>query len=95
MFVKIDSTGNCVLSENFEEGYEEVIFDTNGKEVLQPLFYKNYLQKQITSAKISVLKDFLRNTDWYYARKLETGEEVPSEVVGNRVEAREFIRLNE
>jgi hypothetical protein len=41
------------------------------------------------------LKDYLTSTDWYYARKAETGEEVPTDVVIKRKEAREFIRANE
>lgn len=40
-------------------------------------------------------KAFLIDTDWYYTRRLETGEEVPPVVVQKRLEAREFIRLNE
>ena len=38
---------------------------------------------------------YLKDTDWYYARKMETGEEVPVEVVAKRQKAREFIRNNE
>lgn len=45
--------------------------------------------------KVQDLKKFLKDTDWYYARKAETGEEVPTEVIAKRAEAREFIRANE
>ncbi len=38
---------------------------------------------------------YLRMTDWYYIRKAETGEEVPSEVIAKRAEVREFIRANQ
>ena len=37
---------------------------------------------------------YLNNTDFYYARFLETGEVVPEDVVLKRTEAREFIRAN-
>lgn len=40
-------------------------------------------------------KQYLKDTDWYYARKAETSEEVPEEVIAKRVEARELIRANE
>ena len=39
-------------------------------------------------------KAYLDQTDWYYARKMETGEDVPSEVVSKRLEARAYIRDN-
>jgi ABC-type proline/glycine betaine transport system substrate-binding protein len=34
---------------------------------------------------------YLKNTDWYYARKMEIGKEVPQDVVDNRAAAREYI----
>jgi len=37
-------------------------------------------------------REYLNSTDWYYARKMETGEEVPSEVTSKRIEARNFLR---
>lgn len=37
---------------------------------------------------------YLKETDWYYARKLETGEEVPVDVVTNRMASRDLIRAN-
>ena len=40
-------------------------------------------------------KDYLASTDWYYARSIETGEEIPEDVVIKRTEAREFIRSQE
>jgi hypothetical protein len=44
---------------------------------------------------VIVYKKYLSNTDWYYARKLETGDEVPADVIAKRIEAREFIRNND
>ena len=40
-------------------------------------------------------KVFLASTDWYYARRIETGEEVPEDVAIKRTEAREYIRSQE
>ena len=51
--------------------------------------------KAETDRKIQEYKAYLNSTDFYYARKAETGEEVPTEVVAKRLEAREFIRANE
>lgn len=34
---------------------------------------------------------YLASTDWYYARKAETGEEVPADVVQKRLEARALL----
>lgn len=46
-------------------------------------------------AKHQEAQTYLSSTDWYYARKAETGEEVPSEVVTKRQECREFLRTNQ
>lgn len=48
--------------------------------------------KQTTEYKLSEAKQYLSSTDWYYARKAETEEDVPSDVVAKRIEYREFIR---
>jgi hypothetical protein len=48
----------------------------------------------IKAEKIKISKEYLNSTDWYYARKLETGVEVPLEVVNKRTEIREFLQAN-
>lgn len=35
---------------------------------------------------------YLSSTDWYLARKVETGEEVPADVLAKRTDARTYIR---
>lgn len=40
-------------------------------------------------------KNYLKSTDWYYVRQIETGEVVPDEVIIRRREAREYIREND
>jgi hypothetical protein len=42
--------------------------------------------------KINQAFEYLKETDFYYPRQLEIGEDVPSAVVAKRAEAREFLR---
>ena len=37
-------------------------------------------------------REYLANTDWYYARLAETGEAVPDAVKARRIKAREILR---
>ena len=41
--------------------------------------------------KINELQKYLNETDWYVARKSETGKEIPSEILKAREEARKEI----
>lgn len=50
--------------------------------------------EQELQAKINEASQYLKDTDWYYARKAETGEEVPVGVVAKRIDARQFIKNN-
>ena len=52
------------------------------------------IAKELLAHKIQEAQAYLNSTDWYYARKAETGEEVPEDVVANRVSARQFIKEN-
>lgn len=47
-----------------------------------------------TKQRINESKAYLKDTDWYYARKLEINEEVPVDVVNKRTEARNYLRAN-
>lgn len=58
----------------------------------EPEFTDEELVEKEDNKKIVEYKTYLKDTDWYYARKLETGEDVPTEVISKRVEAREFLR---
>ena len=60
----------------------------------EPEFTEEELAQQELQAKLQEAQAYLNSTDWYYARKAETSEEVPTEIVAKRVEAREFIRNN-
>lgn len=49
----------------------------------------------VNLAKVLIAKKYLNDTDFYYARKLESGDDVPEDVVTKRVYCREFIRKYE
>jgi hypothetical protein len=53
--------------------------------VVVPVEWKKNVRKQEPMG-------YLSSTDWYYARKMETGQEVPADVVEKRLAARELIR---
>jgi len=42
--------------------------------------------------KISDAKEYLNSTDWYYARQLETGENIPEEIKNKRSEYRKILK---
>lgn len=71
------------LEEITEEEFNQIVLDINTPTV-----------EQVLEQKIAEAQAYLNSTDWYYARKAETGEEISVEVVAKRVEAREFIRNN-
>lgn len=74
---------------------EPVIVDgkvqvTVTQELLEGRDYKlAVMKKKANEAKEA--KEYLDNTDWYYARLAETGEEVPAEVLTKRAECREIL----
>ena len=71
------------LEEITEEEFNQIVLDINTP-----------TEEQVLEQKIAEAQAYLNSTDWYYARKAETGEEVPVEIVAKRQEAREFIRNN-
>ena len=90
---KIDNKIETTVSNYELDGwisYEE------GKEPQELLeFLNSQLITHETTMKVIEAKQYLINTDFYYARLQETGEEVPAEIKAKRQEAREFIRANE
>lgn len=50
--------------------------------------------QQLLEMEVGAAKAYLQETDFYYARKMEIGEDVPAEVVAKRIEARNLIRKN-
>ena len=74
------------------KGYIEYDRDEKPNELINAL--EDEKQKEDIKLKIFEFKQFLNNTDFYYARLQETVEEVPVEIIEKRKEAREFIRAN-
>ena len=60
----------------------------------EPEFTEEELAQQELQVKLQEAQVYLNNTDWYYARKAETGEDVPVEVVEKRLASRKFIQDN-
>jgi len=48
-------------------------------------------ENEIKQYMIIDLKKYLSNTDWYVTRKIETGKEIPEDILNQRNEAREEI----
>lgn len=67
----------------------------DGKFIVKDFRTDEEIRTAEINTQIAEAKAYLNSTDWYYARKAETGEDVPVEVVAKRQEAREFIRNNE
>lgn len=78
-------------------GTEYVVFEDNSivaHDVVSAALVKQaeMFVKEQNDLKVKEAKKYLLDTDFYYARKLESGEEVPSEVVAKRIEMRELVR---
>lgn len=92
-FYKIENDKAQVGSGEFiPDGFIEYKVGEEPIELLQAL--EQDIAEQELQVKLDEAQAYLNSTDWYYARKAETGEEVPVEIVVKRVEAREFIRNN-
>jgi len=86
--------GKYEISHIEAEGALVVEYDDKG-EVTNPELKAQILQEKLFQKRESEIKEalnYLNSTDWYYTRKLETGKEVPKDVVSKRVEFRD--RLN-
>lgn len=60
----------------------------------EPEFTEEELAQQELQVKLQEAQAYLNSTDWYYARKAETGEDVPVEVVEKRLASRKLIQDN-
>lgn len=58
------------------------------------IFSEPDVLKSETSRNVAEAYKYLRETDFYYVRKMEINEDVPDEVVSKRVAARKLIRAN-
>ena len=89
--VEITADDHSALLESQSQG-KRIQADENGYPILaeQPL----PTPEQILVKQLAEAQAYLARTDFYYPRFLETGEQVPEDVVQKRIEARELIRAN-
>ena len=76
------------------DGNKPVIIPKEGGKLATESYVDSKEVPIATTAKKQEARWYLNSTDWYYARKAETGGEVPTEVVTKRLEAREFLKAN-
>lgn len=76
-----------ILDEN---GERYLIYKEDGTPDLELIEHQRIANE--LSTKIQEAKAYLNSTDWYYARKAETGEDVPAEVVEKRLASRKLIQ---
>ena len=75
------------------ESFIEYIVGEEPQDLLDVL--NSEAKEQELHSKIQEAKGYLNSTDWYYARKAETGEDAPVEVVAKRAECRAFLQSNQ
>ena len=92
--VKRLADGACIPFADGNKDYEEYKLWLEEGNTQEPEFTDEELVEQELKAKINEASQYLKDTDWYYARKAETGEEVPVGVVAKRIDARQFIKNN-
>ena len=78
----------AVGNKDYEE-YKQWLAEGNEPE---PEFTEEELAQQELQVKLQEAQAYLNSTDWYYARKAETGEDVPAEVVEKRLASRKLIQ---
>lgn len=69
----------------------QIVRTPDGRPKLEPIVPTS---EQLIVQKMQESHQYLKDTDFYYARFSETGEPVPADVVSKRKEARDFIRGN-
>lgn len=71
----------------------QLVEDDFDESSLQPVSL-SVIENSLLKNQIELKKKYLSDTDWYVARKSETGVEIPEEILTNRAECREFISNN-
>ena len=84
--------GACIPFADGNRDYEEYKLWLEEGNTPEPEFTEEELAQQELQVKLQEAQAYLNGTDWYYARKAETGEDVPVEVVEKRLASRELIR---
>ena len=86
--------GACIPFVDGNRDYEDYKLWLEDGNIPEPEFTEEELAQQELQVKLQEAQAYLNNTDWYYARKAETGEEVPVEVVEKRLASRKLIQDN-
>jgi len=75
--------------EKDSDGKYYMFYDDDGKADTKRISAYNKSIEVAEQNKIHY--EYLSNTDWYYARQIETGKKVPPDIVENRKKARDNI----
>lgn len=79
----------CFNEKKNEWEYKEILKEERINEGDNSV--KLTLEQKKVLIQIAELKNYLYETDWYVTRKLETGKEIPEDVLNKRKEVREEI----
>ena len=71
--------------------FEDVEYALSSEEISEIETYLETVEENTTESANFRARDFLRQTDWYIVRQMETGEAVPVNVLADRAQAREDI----
>ena len=71
--------------------FEDVEYALSSEEISEIETYLEAVVEDTVGSANFRARDFLRQTDWYVVRQMETGEAVPVNVLADRAEARENI----
>lgn len=89
--VKRLADGAFIPFANGNVDYEEYKLWLAQGNVPEPEFTEEELKVSTLNKQIQEAKAYLSDTDWYITRKMETGVEIPLEVLTKRAEARLLV----
>lgn len=83
--------GACIPFADGNIDYEEYKQWLSEGNTPEPEFTEEELKVSTLNKQIQEAKAYLSDTDWYITRKMETGVEIPLEVLTKRAEARLLV----
>ena len=83
--ITITHGNGSIQTMQVEDDFDESTITPISLEVANFAFMEVEYNKQLK---------YLADTDWYLPRKMETGQDIPEEVLTKRQEARAFINAN-